>query len=889
MGLSKIYRWVSSRQKRESLSETQESTEEPRHYLISLRKLKRAFFRAFTRDVGHNPSHNCIQRNETSSDAPFSNDDWNHGSKLMRIPTPLQDPQDSFSSQLTSLLAQILQSNEERDDSNPSDIPTTPHITAPSASGDKPPHPPYVFHSPFSSPISDANEGNNSSPSHVATSAESEDTTNSDHYHSNDLHLRTPTPPHDLDSSSLQADAEGKKSDLATAPHNLSSLPPNVTTSPDTSHGHDPSDNHATTSADSAALTDNDYDQNNDLHLRTPTPPHDVNFSSPQANAEYHSSDAPAASQISSSLTSNHTTPSQSSTPIPPPPSSTIANTTQPTTNTRNIPIELLQLIFWHCVSDKTAFDFSRRVQRDICLVSRDWMNAALNHPHFWDIATFDFGRVKVCPNINANRESIDDGYFNWETKTRNSGSMAIECIKRMSLHLPTSARNAQLDDLQQFISTFLSRCRHVDIHLPKYRVFSGLNPELLFPAPNSSNDDFLHYATPVFDDITLVKIMEYLQLSQSIQIFSWSSANPLEKSLSSFLCAEDTNDIPPTNVDGNETSDDPPSTPPTIDPATRWPDLSYLRVACRISLGECVSSLNSFTSLVSASLGPIDLSLYTPLTPPPDLESQTLTSLTLTFDTILDAQIALHELFAQRERLRWQSLDSLTIICNNSTYATAFQASRENAGAISSNLALQSVDGMRQLTSLELVNVPFKDGVQLLRRWNSTKLRNLAWRNRVTEFHRATPSQLDIDGNDPDWSLSLPVVQDLQSLSLSFPLCDVDGHSYTSAFLSHIRPLDEELDNNSDSAPDDTLSLEISHIPKALSCLSVLPLVALTIIRPISTADCLNILSSCAKLQHLAVSVSHIEAWSGDLDHGVDCVSLQTLWYPIGALKALK
>ncbi|PPQ88076.1 hypothetical protein CVT24_002439, partial [Panaeolus cyanescens] len=264
----------------------------------------------------------------------------------------------------------------------------------------------------------------------------------------------------------------------------------------------------------------------------------------------------------------------------------------------------------------------------------------------------------------------------------------------------------------------------------------------------------------------------------------------------------------------------------------------------------ECVQVLTgkAFPSLVSATLGPVDLSFYTPINPspgspsPPPRECPTLTSLTLTFDTILDAQFALHDLFADHGRLRGQPLDSLTIICNNGTYATAFQTGRETKRAVTSNLALQFGNGRRQLTSLELVNVPFKDGVQLLRRWKSTKLRNLTWKNRVADFHWATPSQLGIDGNDPDWLVPLPVVQDLKSLSLSFPphIDQRPFHSHTSALLSHIRMMSGEPRNVPEHIPDDTLSLELSHLPNELSSLSALPLVTLTM-RYTPTSCCVD------------------------------------------------
>ncbi|PPQ86130.1 hypothetical protein CVT24_012457 [Panaeolus cyanescens] len=350
-------------------------------------------------------------------------------------------------------------------------------------------------------------------------------------------------------------------------------LSPNVTTSSDiipscfslpisdARHRKNPSHEHAATTADLTATTSNDYDQSNDLDLRTPTPFDDIDSSSPQANAEYHNSDVPTAPQISSSLTSDHTTPLQLSTSTSPPSPSTISDTTQPMTDNLGLPVEVLQLIFWHCISNKAAFDFTSQMQRTICLVSQHWRNIALDDPRFSDVAMFDWRGVRLP--------------FFKSRSLRN-----IEYIDRMTLHLPASARNAQLDDLQQFISTFLSRCRHVDIHIPKYRVFSDLDPEMSFRAPNASNDDLLHHATPVFDDTTLVQIMGYLQLSQWIQTFSWSSENPLENSLSSFLRAdsEETHDFPQTNIeDGNETSDNPPPIPTIIKPATQWPHLSHL------------------------------------------------------------------------------------------------------------------------------------------------------------------------------------------------------------------------------------------------------------------------------------------------------------------------
>ncbi|PPR02888.1 hypothetical protein CVT24_002310 [Panaeolus cyanescens] len=72
------------------------------------------------------------------------------------------------------------------------------------------------------------------------------------------------------------------------------------------------------------------------------------------------------------------------------------------------------------------------------------------------------------------------------------------------------------------------------------------------------------------------------------------------------------------------------------------------------------------------------------------------------------------------------------------------------------------------------------------------------------------------------------------------------------------------------------SMSLVLSRRPSNLSSLSTLPLVALTIESPISTADCLTILSGCTKLKDLKVAIDQTEEWHGQ--GKLKCASLETL-----------
>ncbi|PPQ73562.1 hypothetical protein CVT24_007447 [Panaeolus cyanescens] len=73
-----------------------------------------------------------------------------------------------------------------------------------------------------------------------------------------------------------------------------------------------------------------------------------------------------------------------------------------------------------------------------------------------------------------------------------------------------------------------------------------------------------------------------------------------------------------------------------------------------------------------------------------------------------------------------------------------------------------------------------------------------------------------------------------------------------------------------------DSLSLALSACPSDVSSLFKLPLVALTIRGPISSADCLTILSRCTQLTELDVTIDRVEQWHGQEE--VNPAALRTL-----------
>ncbi|PPQ80953.1 hypothetical protein CVT24_013146 [Panaeolus cyanescens] len=787
MGLSNVYRWVSRRLKHQSSPESPESVRKPRHHIFSLRKLKRVFRRGFTRNNGHNPHHDCSAINENSSATPTSNHDQNHELLFRHRSLSFHD----FSSPLLSLISQKLQSN---DDYNNSDTPTTPHISlSPNVTTS-----PDIIPSRFSLPVSDA------------------------------------------------------------------------------SHRYNPSHEHAKTTADLAATTNNHYDQSNDLHLRTTTPSHDIDSSSPQASLEHNNSDVPATIHLSSSPTSNNPAYLQSSSPPSP---ATISVTAQLTSPIMRLPTELLQLIFRFCFSNKPTFDFSMQIQYKICSVSPYWRDVAVGDTrHFWDLAVYD------CNQTTPLQKWL------FQVSNRRNTVPPNAKFNRVSLDLPASARQTQLNELRQFVSDHLHHCDHIQIRIPLYNEHSGLNlPESL----NSNHDEVFH-ARATLSNVMLFDIMDQLNLSRSLNEFSWSSQNPLVDSLSSFLSSGRTyKKTPQTDIDRNAQSDpnnlatsSSQNSEPPLSPAERWPNLSHLRVNSRIRFQECVSIFKEFLSLESATLGPISLASHTEehlIHPTPPMG--TLQSLTLTFLTMFDAHVALHGLFGANGCLRQQPVDSLTIICQNHNFSTASDISdiHGQERIINSDLSFELP---RQLNSLELVDVPFKDGVDLLQRWRYTTVRDLKWRNNNLDVPQQSMLMgiSEVDDENP----FLPILRDLQMLSLSFLHVDkeLDGQrswKRTSALLSQIR-------NPAQTAPlplniPADLSLVLSHRPKSFRSLFRLPLAALKISEPISTADCLTILSGCPQLQHLAVVIDRSKHWREA--RTVDCAALQSLHLTINNCDA--
>ncbi|PPR02890.1 hypothetical protein CVT24_002312 [Panaeolus cyanescens] len=73
-----------------------------------------------------------------------------------------------------------------------------------------------------------------------------------------------------------------------------------------------------------------------------------------------------------------------------------------------------------------------------------------------------------------------------------------------------------------------------------------------------------------------------------------------------------------------------------------------------------------------------------------------------------------------------------------------------------------------------------------------------------------------------------------------------------------------------------DNVALSLSACPSDATSLFKLPLVALTISAPISSADCLSILSGCTQLRTLDVTIDRVGQWSGQ--GGVSFASLQDL-----------
>ncbi|PPR02384.1 hypothetical protein CVT24_011726 [Panaeolus cyanescens] len=230
--------------------------------------------------------------------------------------------------------------------------------------------------------------------------------------------------------------------------------------------------------------------------------------------------------------------------------------------------------------------------------------------------------------------------------------------------------------------------------------------------------------------------------------------------------------------------------------------------------------------------------------------------SLALTVDCVTDAMVTLYELFnGLREE---QSIGFLSITCKNCEPSSA---RRRIGDDVNVELSLP----FHPVTSLELINVPFDEGSQLLNRWNPrVRLESLVWNNDCTSSH--SKSLPESDARPP-----LPVLQDLRILSLVFtPTPDADEQpfcEYTSDLLSQIQatfygpPVPRpEPDTTSRS-----LSLVVSHPPKDIASLSKLPLGRLTIGRAISTTDCLTILSGCADLKDLEITIDRNEAWYGD------------------------
>ncbi|PPR03497.1 hypothetical protein CVT24_012673 [Panaeolus cyanescens] len=649
--------------------------------------------------------------------------------------------------------------------------------------------------------------------------------------------------------------------DKSIAPQHSPSLTLNDSTSPeiilspsslpisDASLGHDPYHEHPMTTSEPTDAINNDYDQNNDLHLRTPLP-HDNDLSSPQAHVEDNNSDVPVATQILLSPASDDATLVHSPNSIPFPSSSPVM---QSNLTISDLPPEILQLIFRFYLSNKAAFDFSMQMQYNICSVSPHWRDVAVSDTHhFWDLAVYDWNRAAPLQKwlfqvSNPQRPPSD-------ASKPATMPPAKAKTNRVSLDLPASARQTQLNELRQFISNHLHHCDHVQIHIPLY---DGHPPSHL-AEPTNPDDDYVLYARAMFPNATLFNILEYLNLSRSLHSFSWSSLNPLVNSLSSFLHLEGTHATGQPQIGHNSqphpsTSSENSGRP--LSPAKRWPALSHLRINSRIRFHKCVSIFKEFLSLKSATLGPISLASHTAahlIYSEPFLGA--LQSLTLTFLTMFDVQVALHGLFGATGCLLKQPLESLTIICQNRRFSTASGISNTHDQNSITNSEL-SFHLHHQLNSLELVDVSFKDGIELLQRWKPATLSGLIWNNITQDVPQQSMLMgiSDVADVDP----VLPVFWDIEALSISFPPMDEikdEERSWirTSALLSQIRPSQPAT-----SVTPAGVSLVLSHHPKSFHCLFRLPLVALTITSRISTADCLNILSGCAGLRYLDVAIN--------------------------------
>ncbi|PPR02385.1 hypothetical protein CVT24_011727 [Panaeolus cyanescens] len=238
--------------------------------------------------------------------------------------------------------------------------------------------------------------------------------------------------------------------------------------------------------------------------------------------------------------------------------------------------------------------------------------------------------------------------------------------------------------------------------------------------------------------------------------------------------------------------------------------------------------------------------------------------ALALIFDCVTDAMVTLYELF---NGLRAeQSIGFLSITCRNCEPSST---RRRIGDDVNVKLPLP----FHPVTSLELINVPFDEGSQLLNRWNPrVRLESLVWNNDCMSSH--SKSLPESDCQPP-----LPVLQDLRIFSLVFtPTPDADEQpfcEYTSDLLSQIQATfyGPPVPRPEPSTTPRTLSLALSHLPKDIASLLKLPLRQLKISKAISTDVCLMILSRCPKLEIMDVIVDQNGMRYGEI---VNCHSLQ-------------